>query len=594
MIRFSSCAALVAVCALVPLAPSALPHTIVAERTAVASGVSAKNWCGTYPNRARDAKLAHEAHAEALELTGKRPGANATATDVGDISVVEDDGTIVVQPNAFDITKGTKLLLTPANPTGFTIATSGAQFVKGGTRVTGFVGDGPGTPEDDGYAEVAFSGGFRFPYYGQTYDKVFVGTNGFVTFGSGDFNSPAVVSVASLELDQPRIAAFWADLDTTNSSIVVKQSAAMVVITWKKVQKFSDAGSTGSNTFQIQLFADGKIGLVYKKLTDVAELVGLAPGGGILRPNLVNFKNPGSAAVGAPVERFADNQSVDYQALTTAFYRTHGDDYDFIYSWTDFPTDLGNAFAFYLPITNEVEGIGQQVTDDSSSYGSDGRLRGFLNLNRPDLYPSDPNQRFLGLNSALSIFGQEQGHRWLAYVRLNGGTSLLGRQTAHWSPYFNSESTISSQGARHSSCAEGNSIVENGGGTFTTNQNTIDYFSALDLYLMGLRGPNEVPPSFLVSGGSGSPGTNPQSGLTLRGTKRTVTIEDIVSSNGPRVPGVATSQKEFRAAWVLLVRQGTTPAQATLSKLEKFRSDWEDYFNQAVEGRGHLSCELLP
>src|SRR5205085_10421971 len=136
-----------------------------------------------------------------------------------------------------------------------TLSSSAPKFEKGGSRLTGFVGGGPGTPTDDGFKEVPFQSSFRFPFYGESYDRCFVGTNGFVTFGSGDFNSPAVVSAASLELDQPRIAAFWADLDITNSSILVKETANLLTITWKKVQKFSDAGSTGSNTFQIQLYS---------------------------------------------------------------------------------------------------------------------------------------------------------------------------------------------------------------------------------------------------------------------------------------------------------------------------------------------------
>jgi len=555
--------------------------------------VAPKGWCGTNPWQSQDARLVHDENAAEVAKRGKRIAENTRSADIGNLAVIEDDGTVLVRANTFDISKGTKVLLTPASGGGFGLSSGPVQFEKGGSRLSGFVGGGPGTPTDDGYAEVAFASGFRFPFYGESYDKCFVGTNGFVTFGSGDFNSPAVVSAAALQLAEPRIAAFWADLDVTNSSILVKQSANSVVITWKKVQKFNDAGSTGSNTFQIQLFADGRIALVYKKLTDTAELIGVAPGGGRAQLSAVNFKSPGGATAEAPFERFSDSERVDSLALTAAFYRTHGDDYDFVYTWTDFPTDLGSAFAFYMPIANSVQGIGQQLSDNSREFGSDGRLQGLLNLNRPDLYPSDPSQPFLGLNSALAIFGQEQGHRWLAYVRLRGTTSLLGRQVAHWSPYFNTESTISSPSERHSSCAEGNAIRDNGNGTFTTTQSTIDYFSPLDLYLMGLRSPAEVPASFLVTNASGSSGTSPQSGLTLRGTKQTVTIDDIISSNGARVPDSNASQKEFRAAWILLVRQGTAPSQSTLNKLETFRSQWEAYFNQSLEGRGHLSCELV-
>ena len=54
--------------------------------------------------------------------------------------------------------------------------------------------------------------------------------------------------------------------------------------------------------------------------------------------------------------------------------------------------------------------------------------------------------------------GQEQGHRWLAYVKYSGADPnlLLGRDNQHWSFFFNIESTLSTPAARRASAMEGN------------------------------------------------------------------------------------------------------------------------------------------
>src|SRR5437867_12091087 len=557
----------------------------------------AKTWCGTYPGRAEDEKTLHRINAE-RRLGGLTRAAAALNADIGNIAVIEDDGAIVAPANKFDLVTGAKLLFTPAGDSGFTVSRGGVRFQTGGHKLSGYVGGGAdlGVPSDDGYAEVPFGSGFTFSFYGKAYDRVFVGTNGFITFGSGDFNSPAFVSLNAFAIRQPRIAAFWTDLDVTHAGIFVKQAPRRFVITWRRVPLY---GQAGSNTFQVQLFPDGRLAFLYRGMTDAPELIGLSPGGGLAEPLQVDLSHPDrSPVVGAPFERFTDLTEVDLLALAQAFYRTHGDDYDFLQIWTDFRTDLSNAFAYEVPVRNNIRGIGLPLFDDSALYGSAGRLQSVLRLNRPGVYPNDPGQIFLGLNSALSIFAQEQGHRWMAFVHfLDSGQpseGLLGRDLAHWSFDFNTESTISARGNRHSSSMEGNVIAAEGSGAFGTVESSVNYYSELDQYLMGFRGPDEVSDTFLVIDPGVDPKRSPQSGVTIIGSRKTIRLVDIIAAEGPRDPAYPDAQKDFRAAWVLLVQQGTSPSTVTLNKLETFRSAWEAYFNKAIEGRGSLSTSLLP
>ncbi len=63
------------------------------------------------------------------------------------------------------------------------------------------------------------------------------------------------------------------------------------------------------------------------------------------------------------------------------------------------------------------------------------RIQGLLNLSNILIYPDLPTTRipFVGANHGLSIMGQEQGHRWMSYIRYPGADSLLllGRDDAH-------------------------------------------------------------------------------------------------------------------------------------------------------------------
>jgi hypothetical protein len=76
-------------------------------------------------------------------------------------------------------------------------------------------------------------------------------------------------------------------------------------------------------------------------------------------------------------------------------------------------------------------------------------------------------------------------------------------------------------------------------------------------------------------------------GLTFSGTRRDLTVNDIMTAHGPRLPDVSLSPKTFRQAFVLLVRPGTSPSAAELEKIERIRRRWTEFFAQATEGRAN-------
>jgi hypothetical protein len=201
-------------------------------------------------------------------------------------------------------------------------------------------------------------------------------------------------------------------------------------------------------------------------------------------------------------------------------------------------------------------------------------------------YPDDLEKPFLGTDSALSIMGQEVGHRWGAYARFKDGdtvsSELLGRDDAHWSFFMDSDASV----------LEGNDIQDLGGGSFQTLAATQRY-SALDQYLMGIRGPEEVAPFFFVRNPAGTDtdsGRSPELSVKFTGVRRDVTIGEVVAGLGPRNPP-AGPRPPFRQAFVYVDARGAD-APAAIAKVEKFRAAWGPFFAKSTEGRGAVDTRL--
>ncbi len=621
--RLAAMVILVFVCAvLTQPAATTKPH-VSARNFGIAAhdGDEGKKKSLTREERAHEAWAWHRANVQRLEAEGAAQlNEEGISSDTNDISVIQGDNRLITPPNAFDL-NGRAVQFTPAGA-GYTITSSNAAFDTNlGTKLDLTVAPAVNplqTPEPGDDAYILQDLGFNFSFYGANYTQAAVSSNGYLTFrpngaSNSFFNQNSVDSIATLAAFQstlPRIAPYWHDLDarasqtTGNNGIFIRKESNRVLITWNNIRDFPNepAIDNGVHRFQVSLFNDGRIVFTYAsaQLTSQA-LAGISPGASPNAPTLVDLSAPPANVFNGPIaEFFSTATKVDYLGAVQTFYAEHPnrDVYDFIYFVTDFNFNLGgDAFAFYQPIRNDAQGIGQAVgdSDPNATLGSR-KLQGILNLsNLSTQYPDSPVTRFLGVNHALSVMGQEQGHRWLAYVSYPGNeTLLLGRDDAHWSFFLNIESTISSQAARRSSSSEGNVWRDNGNGSFTS-LNLIDGYSRLDQYLMGLRPPSDVPDSFVItnpSGTSATRGTGPTPNVTVSGTRQTVTINQIIQANGPRLPDASSAQKNFRAAVILLVRQGTQASPALLDKVTRYRLAWESYFAQSADFLGSINTGL--
>ena len=286
------------------------------------------------------------------------------------------------------------------------------------------------------------------------------------------------------------------------------------------------------------------------------------------------------------------NPVLDIAAVTHAWFRTHDDDAEMLAvylasglnEWLGSPTALAAAW----PIRNQIAGIGLSNFDAGAAFGSPSRLEMVMTMNGLHRYLEDPDEVWPGDTfNAMGILCHEFGHRWSSYVFVDsaGTTSpaLLGRDWQHWNFFFDADSSY----------MEGCDWTAVGPDTFVTTGATTT-FGALDQYLMGLRDAGEVPPVFFVRNPSGTDtddGREPETGVTFAGTRKDVTIGDMVAAMGDRNPRGSSGARPFRQAFVFVAVGG--PADpAAVAKVERIRAAFPAFFAQAVEGRGSVDPTL--
>jgi flagellar hook assembly protein FlgD/fibronectin type 3 domain-containing protein len=275
------------------------------------------------------------------------------------------------------------------------------------------------------------------------------------------------------------------------------------------------------------------------------------------------------------------------RVVTQEFYKTHKDEYDFLIIFTDFDFKMpeSEAAAFYLQIKNDVQGIGLELFDNSTLYGSAGKLQGTVDMGNLANNVADPlDPRF---EHTLGLLNHEVLHRWGAFLKLTdasgtSGNALLGKDGDHWN-YL-----LDTRGSLH----YGSRWQDNGDGTFTAVE-TRTYFSPLDLYLMGMLDKSEVPPMLLIENSDLDQTKIHIVGQTISGTPRTVTIEEIIAANGERIPSAAESQKSFKTAFIFVTSSGAF-SQADLRKLETVRNGFLTRFSVLTDGQALVQVAPAP
>jgi hypothetical protein len=479
---------------------------------------------------------------------------------------------------------------------------------------------------------------FSFPFSGKKWDTLNVDATGSIGFGAGVTigRFDQLQNAAKALVDKtPAICVFMKP--RMSGPRYVKELADRVVITWTLtepaggIQDFTWTPTV--NRFQAVLSKDGTIQMSYDEVAAKDAIVGVyqtvGPETDPAKVAAVDLssakKSDGPFTV--VYEPFHYLALPNHRDLTCTVLNALGDKFDFLAYYADFRVDnqeagtpsngpLGGG-----PNGGAVTGIGAEQKN-LASYCTQGRFQWqfiqpvYVGANQMQEHPpagtTDANNHNIGFymhqlglrtpdgrippyDYALSQIGHEMGHRWSAFVsaRVNGETIRLG--PTHWARGLQAPAPFAFQRPTEASAMGGGVWQDNFDGTFT--QLDDDYYvpatgySYLDLYLMGLIAPSEVPDFFMLR--DLAPAGRDANGHAIFQAARTkVTIQDVIAAEGPRQPDVDHAQKQFNTGMVVMVEHGKTPSRELIERTNGIRAAWIDYFATVTGRRASMTATV--
>ena len=548
-------------------------------------------------------------------------------TTQGDLIVFELDEDVLGRVNMFDLGKHTLRF----SPDG------------GGYRIeqTAFAWDADFGSEAPPRTPVPLRN-FSFPFSGSKRDTLNVDTTGSIGFGNGVTigRFDQLQNAAKALVDKaPAICVFLKP--RLSGPHYVKELADRAVITWTLtepaggIQDFTWTPTV--NRFQAVLFKDGAIQMSYDEVAAKDAIVGVyqdVPAG--TDPAKVAAVDLSAAKKSegpftTVYEAFHYLALPNHRDLTCTVLSALGDTFDFLAYYADFRVDnqeagtpsngpLGGG-----PNGGAVTGIGAQKKN-LAAYCTAGRFQWqfiqpvYAGANqmqeRPPAGHTDASQRNIGFymhqlglrtpdgrippyDYALSQIGHEMGHRWSAFVSarvsVNGSSETIPLGPTHWARGLHAPAPFPFQRPTEASAMGGGVWQDNFDGTFT--QLDDDYyvpatgFSYLDLYLMGLLSPSEVPDFFILRNPAPA-GRDANAHAIVKADRTRVTIQDVIAAEGPRQPDVDHAQKQFNTGMVVMVEHGKTPSRELIERATGIRTAWIDYFATVTGQRASMTATV--
>lgn len=331
--------------------------------------------------------------------------------------------------------------------------------------------------------------------------------------------------------------------------------------------------------------------------SDAVTVDVVVPQGVQLRAHAVNIVD-GEAA--AEVQRYVLGQSPELYVSAARFFERFGDDYDFLYIFSDGPVSGATAAARFTPVRRQpMPGTGiTRVTNNARYPAAATRLKGAVGVN------------FSAAGNGPTL--HETLHYWSVFLdaRFGFGRDRDTNFGAHWGVAgVNGQhggfdpATLQCRvpaGGRPPGCMpEGDGVVRVTMTTFGPNANGGDSrpFAPIELYLMGLVPRAEAGGPFVVLDGAHYVSTDSATRRMLFEVtgSHTVSLDDVVGVHGERAPA---EQRAFRGAFVVF---SAAPVSAQrMDALERWASIFGNdtphgalySFERATGGRATLSTRL--
>ena len=567
----------------------------------------------------------------------KTPGHSIGQVSIsGDLIVIELGRAVLSQPNLFDLVGRTLRF----NPDGsrYRVTNQTLQWEADyGVELTG--------------SEVSLQR-FMFPFSGQRWRSFSVGTTGSIRFGpppsSGDVDAYGHPDggIASAIGRFDRLADVGGKLGARALAICVflkprmagphyvRELADRVVITWMLTEPFGGlldfSWFPTTNLFQAVLHRDGTIEMSYKAVAAKDGIVGvyrvLSTGERVESVHLSRL-TPNSGSFAAVYEAFHYMEPPRPQDLSCTIIQALGDRFDFLAYYSDFRVDSQEASSpSDGPIGGSVAGIGDtrhaQTKPVLESRCTNGRFQLglaqpiFVGANEMQESPPDnapdgntknipfytrrlaqamPDGKSRPYNYAVGHLGHEIGHRWSAYAaaRVNDQIVSLGAWP-HWDAGLEARVAYPYSLPVEASTQGGSVWQDNLDGTFTQLRDgyfvPASGYSSLDLYLMGLIAATEVPDFFILRP-LARIGTDASGRPIFKGQRVRITIQDVIAAEGPRVPDVNHSQRQFNTGIAVIVEHGRTPSAELISRANGIRRQWIDYWAITTGRRASMTAD---
>jgi hypothetical protein len=204
----------------------------------------------------------------------------------------------------------------------------------------------------------------------------------------------------------------------------------------------------------------------------------------------------------------------------------------------------------------------------------------------------DGSHTYLHFPFAVAWMAHEMTHRWVATLHWKDTNPLALLDTVqkwHWNPLLVTtvvtpvSTYFADQPYLEESLMGGMTVVKLPDGRMQSRLapwGAPTGLCALDLYAMGLIGPDQVPDTFFISGVVADGNGGYKDGDVVP-----VCIADIIAANGPRVPAAKDSQHRFRFEIYLLYEDGRQPDAAKLDQARGIQASVAQYFTLATNGR---------
>ncbi len=230
-----------------------------------------------------------------------------------------------------------------------------------------------------------------------------------------------------------------------------------------------------------------------------------------------------------------NNSSPSFTTMAQRFYQYYPDNFDFL-NFLCVPGYLDNRYHFGT--LNNTSGIGLNPFNSTANYGSAGFLKGCNVFPIPMLY-----------EPAGQGYVHEIGHQWINFT----ANTPFAVGTPHW-PMSNVASAVMGFSIGGAGGAGGNfnyTFTPQTGGYQIGNLTPTAFpvFNQWEKYLMGLIPKTDVTTTAVILNSqvaAPSLGFHPSSEFTE------YTINNLVATLGERVPNSVNSQKNFRAALILI------------------------------------------